>query len=252
MMTNLKFKELFKDSLSTFKLRFKLLFTLAIIFLYIPNVIFGIYSTIKISAVNSTATIQPVKMLQYGITLIPAAIIIQLLSLFFLICMIFILSNDKKINLNKAIDKSKKFLGKSILLSLWLILLLFPLYLLFIIPGLIYSIYWSFSFYVLIIEKSAIKESLKKSKEMVFKRWWTVLFYGFLVALFTSLFTLIVDLILKLTIKTLSLIGISESIMTTIVHLLIFQMAATFTTIFTIIFMYKFYIALKKTKVKNK
>jgi hypothetical protein len=62
------------------------------------------------------------------------------------------------------------YLGLSIVMSL----ILLAGFLLLIIPGIIMSVWFSFATFVLILERSSIKDSLKRSREYVRGRWWGV------------------------------------------------------------------------------
>jgi hypothetical protein len=80
-----------------------------------------------------------------------------------------------------------KFLGLSFVLGILLLLL----YLLFIIPGIIFSVFWIFSFYVLMREGTSISESMKRSKLIVKGRWWTAFGYSFVFGLVIVLISLV-------------------------------------------------------------
>ena len=57
----------------------------------------------------------------------------------------------------------------------WILILI--LFLLLIIPGLIYTIYWSFALYAVALSGKSGKAALDYSKAIVKNRWWTVLGY---------------------------------------------------------------------------
>ena len=57
------------------------------------------------------------------------------------------------------------------------------LFLLLIIPGIIFAIYWIFAAYVFFGEKKGILYSLRKSMEIVKGRWWRVFGYSILMIL---------------------------------------------------------------------
>ena len=62
------------------------------------------------------------------------------------------------------------------------------LFLLLIIPGIIFMIYWSFGVYVLFDEKKGIVDSLKRSKEIVKGKWWRVFGYFILILLILNFY----------------------------------------------------------------
>lgn len=72
-----------------------------------------------------------------------------------------------------------KYLGFSLVSFIFLI----GLFLLLIIPGIIFSVYWLLGSFVFFNEKKNIRESLKKSRELISGRWWITLWYVFLFGL---------------------------------------------------------------------
>lgn len=82
---------------------------------------------------------------------------------------------------NKTRETFWKYFGFSVVM----VIFLGVLYLLFIIPGIIFTVYWIFAAFVLINEKKGIIESLRMSKNMVKGRWWKV--FGHLILLFLIL-----------------------------------------------------------------
>ena len=82
-----------------------------------------------------------------------------------------------KMNLKQAVNGGLNyfwaFLGLGIVVSLALL----GLFILLIIPGIIFMIYWIFSGFVLMKEKTGIIDSMKRSKAIVKGNWWKV--FGF-------------------------------------------------------------------------
>lgn len=60
---------------------------------------------------------------------------------------------------------------------------LIGLFILLIIPGIIFMVYWMFGAFVLVDEKRGIKESLKRSHELVKGKWWKTFGYILLLTL---------------------------------------------------------------------
>ena len=60
-----------------------------------------------------------------------------------------------------------------------LVVLTFLLFLCFIIPGIIFSIFWTFAFYVAILSDKSGWSAMKYSKEIVDGRWWKTFGYSF-------------------------------------------------------------------------
>ena len=62
------------------------------------------------------------------------------------------------------------------------IIVLFFLFLLFIVPGFIYAVYWKFRLYVVVLNNLSGREALSYSKSLVKGRWW--LFFRYSVVFF--------------------------------------------------------------------
>ena len=67
-------------------------------------------------------------------------------------------------------------------------LLLVLLFLLFIIPGIYFAVYWTFVLFVVLDKHLSYKKALDFSKEIVKGRWWKVFFVALLSYLITILF----------------------------------------------------------------
>lgn len=72
-----------------------------------------------------------------------------------------------------------RFLGLSIVMAV----ALFFLYLALIIPGVIFTVFWIFSAYVLVDKKTGVFDSLRGSYNIVKGRWWNVFGYSLLIML---------------------------------------------------------------------
>lgn len=57
------------------------------------------------------------------------------------------------------------------------------MFLLLIIPAIIFTVYWIFGIYILFDEKKGIRESLRRSREIVRGKWWRVLGNSLLIGL---------------------------------------------------------------------
>ncbi|MBI2128803.1 hypothetical protein HYU07_01055 [Candidatus Woesearchaeota archaeon] len=83
---------------------------------------------------------------------------------------------------NDAVKGGMKYYLRFLGLALVKGLALLALFILFVIPGIIFSVYWAFSSIALVGENKAIIESMKKSKEVVKGKWWSV--FGYLLLFF--------------------------------------------------------------------
>lgn len=119
-----------------------------------------------------------------GIGFSPAYIVMMLLSgilnIFMSIALILAIQNNS-LKITSAYKQSVSFVWRYFVMSIVMSVLLFIGFLLFIIPGIILSVWFSFATFVLVIERGGIIDSLKKSREYVRGRWWAV--FGRLIAL---------------------------------------------------------------------
>lgn len=75
---------------------------------------------------------------------------------------------DFKKALNRALERFLPALGTNILMGILLLLL----FLLLIIPGVIFSVFWAFTTYVVAFKNLAFMKALNYSKSLVRGRWW--------------------------------------------------------------------------------
>ena len=79
------------------------------------------------------------------------------------------------LNIRKTLKVGWRKTGKFFLVGLLNMLIVFLGLILFIVPGIIFAVWFSFSRFVLIKEGLGVKASLKRSKELVRGRFWPVL-----------------------------------------------------------------------------
>ncbi len=119
------------------------------------------------------------------IILIPIILILFLALVYFLlletISILLVGFSKKELLFNEIFRNARKYFWKYLGLIIVQLIFLLGLFLLLIIPGIIFFVYWIFSNYVLINEKTDIMQSLKRSKEIVKGRWWGVFGYFILI-----------------------------------------------------------------------
>lgn len=81
-----------------------------------------------------------------------------------------------------------RYLALAILLSV----IMFIGFLLFIIPGVIFMVWFAFAYYVLIRENTPILGALKRSKELTKGRWWQIFFRIVMLAVFSLIASLLI------------------------------------------------------------
>ncbi len=82
--------------------------------------------------------------------------------------------SQKEVSAIEAVTLAFSKLGKGILTSLYLFVIVFALTLLFVIPGIIYSNYYLFVLYVVALRNKSGGEALDYSKMLVEGQWWRV------------------------------------------------------------------------------
>lgn len=103
------------------------------------------------------------------------------LNIFMTLAFLEISFSKKPLSFKEALKKSSpnfwKFFGLTIVLTISLVFL----YILLIIPGIIFTIFWVFSMYIMVDKKVGVFESMKMSFRLVKGRWWSVFGYSLLI-----------------------------------------------------------------------
>src|SRR3989344_6844873 len=170
----MRFGELFGKSWQDYKNNFKLILK-AYWWLYaIPFVILFLFGIIVKGYLEGNGGLS-------GNIIVALLNIVLVIGAFFLIYWFYLilyylsLYNEKGgMTFKQARKGGMTYFWRFLGLSIVLVLALFGLSLLLIIPGIIFSVYWIFSGYVLMRENTRITESMKRSKIIVKGRWWRV------------------------------------------------------------------------------
>jgi len=262
-MTLLSFGKLFSITFTNYKKHIKLFTKIALLLVFVPNVIFGILSTYH--SINLTFDITKDNIISWvgnGVT--------SLSSLLFTVVVIKVLTEKRKKDQNmsviQSLTKGMKHFFKAILVQIIFMLTIgipiFPVYFLkltdvmlsllylltWFIYALIVTVYFTFVYYALITDNCGVIESFKHSLNVVRGRWWRVLGFLLLVGL------IIIGMFLALMIPLSLILGVlmvavnsAYMILTisifTVILVSILQM---FATPFTLTFMEEFYLDLKK------
>lgn len=152
------------------------LFLKYMLLLLIPSGLLTIMSTILGPFVNN--------ILAYGINLlIVLDLIVTLLlsvvslwiSIAFIKTIAKCLKNESPAPIKQELISALGMLWPAILVSLLVGIISLGGFILFVVPGLIFSIWFAFAFNVLVLENQKPMESLKTSRDLTLKRWWPVL-----------------------------------------------------------------------------
>jgi hypothetical protein len=105
-------------------------------------------------------------------------LLFSILEVILFISFIYIsVSDKKKIGLGESLKGALNNFFSVLGLSIVLFFALLFLFILLIVPGIIFMVFWLFSPFILIKEKAGIIDSLKRSKKLVKGRWWMVFGY---------------------------------------------------------------------------
>ena len=255
-MGDITFSKLWKESFDFFRKNFALLFSLGLIFSYLPRVISEVTFLTFTLPISST-------------------IILSFLSTLLVVSLIFFVSSKKKkISLGEVLNKSSRFYVRAILLFVLLLLLFFviPVAIVSLLPsasflslmvlflwfifGIMFSIYWIFVFYVLVVKDCPVIDAMKGSKKIVEKRWWKVFFRFVLIAIIMAIINLIFNgatIDEKVLFKgifeiILSLIPNFPFILDSFISSVLLNFIPTLTSLFGAIFMMKYYLSLNVKK----
>lgn len=89
--------------------------------------------------------------------------------------MILLVKNfESRQRVKEALLEGKKYIWPIFIVSLLVVVFVILWGLLFIIPGIIFAVYYSLAVYVLIIENQRGKAALNRSKELIKGYWWAV------------------------------------------------------------------------------
>lgn len=119
--------------------------------------------------------------LSFILFIIVFCIILGVLYFWVAIAYTYIALEDKKLSFDAVFKYARKNFWRYVGMTLLVIICLIPLYILLVIPGIIFTVFWaSFSDYILLKENTGAWESMKRSKALVKGRWWLVFGYGLL------------------------------------------------------------------------
>jgi hypothetical protein len=106
-------------------------------------------------------------------------------------------SNKSKVTIVDSIRFALSKFWTTIGTSLLVILMLIGLFILLIVPGIIFAVYWTFVIPVIVIKNLSGKKALDYSKSVVKKRWWKVLGYSIVLVIIPMVALLIVSMLLS-------------------------------------------------------
>ncbi|MEK6918045.1 MAG: hypothetical protein AABW51_03790 [Nanoarchaeota archaeon] len=195
------FGEIFKDTFNEYTEKFIHILKIFVFLYMIPVVVFslilmvlfvGTYSSLGLSFLKTGSfdLSEIVLNQETFLSLIPLFggifVFYLLLGIFYFLAAISYIhtgfSKMKDISFDKSFAFARKNFWRFVGLTLLTILCITPLFILLIIPGIIFWVFWAFSPYLLLSGNDGAWDSMKKSKTLVKGRWWNI--FGCMLLLF--------------------------------------------------------------------
>lgn len=123
---------------------------------------------------------------------------------------------------------------------------------LFIIPGIIFGIFYSFAVYALLFEDFRGMTALKRSKELVSGYWWPVFWRNLVLIIVVFILTLIINLIFTLPLLFIAKEGLTYPVLAGISSVVRIAFSMFFIALVSIIYSYIIYQNLVKIKPESK
>ncbi len=242
---NFTFGSLFSESFEELSKKLGIIFKSYVLVYFIPVLIAGLivifsmvltYPTISGNAISDTLSNPYSSLISGDLPYGATAVFLLLIFLVIVVVIANVLLNLSYLHISftdspvesysqiweKVRGSFWKYIGFSLVSTIFLI----GLFILFIIPGVIFSVFWVFGVYVLLNEDKGILESLGESRSLVRGRWWKTFGY----------------LLLAL------LIYVGASIVLNFLPFAGAILSSLFINSFAVIFLKNFYLAYKNTK----
>jgi len=168
--------ELFEKSFAVYKTIFwpVIKISLAPLLTLIPVVVLGVLAVLVYYFVPNYSVANTSYIILGILGVVDLAFFIVVMYIARIASLIIVKNNDPKLKLKEAFMMAKSkawiFLGTSLLATLFIFLWL----LLFIIPGIIMSLYYTFVSWIVLEEGLSGSQALKRSKHLVKGYWWDV------------------------------------------------------------------------------
>lgn len=187
---NKSFGDLLSDSWSEYKLNFKVIFKLFLYFVIIPGIVivgYQIYGMVSLGTLAIDTENNPFAVFDqyptYFITSLFLSLISGLLSFLAYVSITFGALRGKKFSFSEALHEGKKNYWRAISYTIVVSIFIILLFMLLIVPGIVFAVYWIFAYFVFLNEKKGIIDSLSTSYNMVKGKWWMTFGYGLLLML---------------------------------------------------------------------
>ncbi|MFH0876222.1 MAG: hypothetical protein V1859_09870 [archaeon] len=173
------------------------------------------------------------------IALYIVTVILYCLMYISIVKMIAIRRENKNPTFSEIFHESKKFLGSYTGLMFVMGFALIGLFLLLIVPGIIFAVFWIFAPFALISDGKGVMESMAYSKKLVTGRWWTVFGYHLLFILIMVGISFGLNLVIFLPVVFLNFIPLLGPIISNILQCAVTMLLMPFGIIFLELFYQK-------------
>ena len=215
--------EILSESWKRFRENFQLIVIITLIF-YVPINI--ILSFIILSFVPFEESILGFK--QYSLVVQILGSLIGFVATMAIAYAIKSKIDGKSISVGEALKKSFSRLGAAIGTSVIEVVFLIGLAFLLVVPAIIYSVYWIFSIFEVVLNNRWGKDALDHSKQIVKGRWWLVMGYSIVFGLLG---------LVVATVGSILLLALPENFLTDIVTNTLFDILLSFfVVVMTILF----------------
>ncbi|MBD3282459.1 MAG: hypothetical protein GF387_02510 [Candidatus Portnoybacteria bacterium] len=191
--------ELLKEAFKIYKRRFLTLFAISFLALIIP-IILTFIGTIHIEGTVG------------AIAFLLLALIVSLFILWSILGLIYAIK-EESLNIGKAYKNTLSKIHSALWVSILSFLITFFGYILFLIPGLIFSIWFSFGLFILISENTKGLKALLKSKKYIKGYWWAVFGRQIFISLILMIVAIPIMFILQIAGSSQSLTGVVEGVL---------------------------------------
>ena len=196
------FGELFSSTFGEYLKKFVPILKIFVFLYLIPMVIVAILLVILFTGVYSSLGVSVLKTGSFDLSQVAlsqgdiGSLVLLFLGIFVFVIVLGIFyvwmaasyvyisfSKGGELPFDKTFAFARKNFWRYVGLTLLTIVCLIPLYILLIIPGIIFTVFWAFSSYILLSGNVRAWDSMKQSKALVKGRWWRVFGYGLLLLL---------------------------------------------------------------------
>lgn len=234
MKKSVNFGGVFGESWNLMWDKFGVLGMLGLMFSFLPGFVFAVWDNGRTKYIVDGVTPTINNVVKEFFSISPALFLMWLFSTFLIVSVVYFLNygkKKKKMNTESAIKGGCEFYLKALGLGAVLFIFLIPLYMLLVIPGIIFQVYWIFATYVLVAEKTSVFGALNRSKDIVKGKWWMVFGYAILFYIIIGIFSSVLNGLFSM----FGNFGIPFQVLVN-----------TITAIFSMVFINNFYLKLKK------